>query len=79
MSVDLPAPFSPSSATISARPTCMETLFSARVPPNCLDTPRTASSGSATSCDGIMLAAAWLTWTPLRRHSLADRRQQTAP
>ena len=33
MRVDLPAPFSPSSATISPRPTFIVTSFSARVPP----------------------------------------------
>ena len=33
ISVDLPAPFSPSSATISPRPTFIVTFFSAFVPP----------------------------------------------
>src|ERR1044071_7775873 len=47
MSVDLPAPFSPSSATISHRPTSIPASASACVPPNCLHTPRIDRSGCA--------------------------------
>ena len=43
MRVDLPAPFSPSRATISPALRDMPTLLSARVPPNVFDTPRTSS------------------------------------
>src|ERR1051325_4753318 len=40
MRVDLPAPFSPSSATISPAPTSIPASASACVPPKCFDTPR---------------------------------------
>ena len=42
ISVDLPAPFSPRSATISPAPTSMRASPRARVPPNRFDTPRIA-------------------------------------
>src|SRR5438270_1437948 len=45
MRVDLPAPFSPRSATISPAPTSIPASMSACVPPNCFDTPRMARRG----------------------------------
>src|SRR5688572_8596566 len=45
MSVDLPAPFSPSSATISPAPTSMRASLRACVPPNRFDTPHMATRG----------------------------------
>src|ERR1700733_15911134 len=47
ISVDFPAPFAPSSATISPRPTRRLTSSSARVAPNCFEAPRTSSRGGA--------------------------------
>src|SRR5215475_11961899 len=44
MSVDLPAPFSPSNATISPAFTSIPASLSACVPPNCFDTPRITSN-----------------------------------
>jgi hypothetical protein len=45
ISVDLPAPFSPRSATISPAPTSIPASMSACVPPKCFDTPRIARRG----------------------------------
>src|SRR5690242_595645 len=47
MSVDLPAPFSPTSARISPARQSKETFRSAWTPGNALDTPSTASGGAA--------------------------------
>src|SRR5262245_16100542 len=44
MSVDLPAPFSPTNAWISPKPTLKSTLSSARVAPNCLVSPSTLAA-----------------------------------
>ncbi len=52
--VDFPAPFSPSSATISPRSTRRVTSSSARVAPNCFDALRTSSSGGASMLVGIV-------------------------
>ena len=46
-SVDLPAPFSPTSAWISPGITSKSTLSSARVAPNCLEMPRALAAGVA--------------------------------
>src|ERR1700691_4624592 len=45
ISVDLPAPLSPASATTSPGKTSSETLVSAWTPPKCLETPRTTRIG----------------------------------
>jgi hypothetical protein len=45
MSVDLPAPFSPHTATTSPRPTVKLTPSKATTPGNLLEIPRTSSKG----------------------------------
>ena len=49
ISVDLPAPFSPSRACTSARRTSIETSFSAATPANDFDTPRMTRVSSDSS------------------------------
>ena len=44
--VDLPAPFSPASATTSPLETVNDTSWTAATPPNDFDTLRTASAGA---------------------------------
>ncbi len=66
MSVDLPAPFSPSSAWISPPWSSMETSASAWVDPNARDTWRISSTGVVGAGSPGAGAAAGGAWTVMR-------------
>src|SRR3982074_1369714 len=55
MSVDLPAPLSPTRATTSPARICSSTSTSACTPPNRLETPRNASTGGNATGDHLSL------------------------
>ncbi|GAA4613065.1 hypothetical protein GCM10023195_56400 [Actinoallomurus liliacearum] len=55
--VDLPAPFSPASATTSPLETVNETSFTAATPPNDFDTLPTAIAGAGLTAGGSIRGA----------------------